>query len=189
MKCFWEGRGLNPDDFYHAYVNRSEADWDKLYADFDACVDWPSASFYYDLFQKYPDAKVILTVRSAESWYESVKRTIYQNALKRRVWKEDHPNYAYHRMASRTVMHGVIGDSEKFENKELVKKLYEEHIEEVKRVIPADRLLVMHLGQDSNWKTLCKFLNKPIPEGVPFPRTNDSDAFTKYFAPINANVE
>ena len=31
--------------------------------------------------ESYPEAKVILTIRDPESWYESVKETIYQSNL------------------------------------------------------------------------------------------------------------
>lgn len=40
------------------------------------------------------------------------------------------------------------------------------------RVTPSERLLEHRLG--SGWEPLCEFLGKPVPEGVPFPRVNDS---------------
>jgi hypothetical protein len=33
-------------------------------------VDWPGAPFYEKLMGRYSDAKVILTVREPEKWYE-----------------------------------------------------------------------------------------------------------------------
>lgn len=189
MKSFLEEPDNNPDDFLDAHDNRSEADWDKLYANYDACVDWTSAAFYLDFFKKYPNAEVILIVRDIESWYESVKKTIHQNALKQSPWKEDHPNYPFYRVTSRTILHGLIADPQQFEQKEMIKRFYDEHTEEVKRVIPAENLLVMRLGLDSNWETLCKFLDKPIPVGVSFPKRNNLEDFSKYFAPVNANIE
>ena len=33
--------------------------------------------FYRGLMEKYPEAKVILTVRDPESWYDSVRQTIH----------------------------------------------------------------------------------------------------------------
>ena len=34
--------------------------------------------YFRELMELYPDAKVILTVRDPETWYKSVKETIYQ---------------------------------------------------------------------------------------------------------------
>ena len=41
-----------------------------------ACVDWPFNVYYQELMRKYPNAKIILTVRdSADKWYESMMAT------------------------------------------------------------------------------------------------------------------
>ena len=40
----------------------SPSDWDRLFDGYQATVDWPGCSFYRELMQKYPEAKVILTV-------------------------------------------------------------------------------------------------------------------------------
>ncbi len=53
-------------------------DWDELFQDYQATVDFPSYRYYYQLLQYYPDAKVILTVRDPQAWYESALNTIYQ---------------------------------------------------------------------------------------------------------------
>ena len=36
--------------------------------------------------ESYPEAKVILTIRDPESWYESVKETIYQSNLEANIF-------------------------------------------------------------------------------------------------------
>jgi hypothetical protein len=51
-------------------------DWDEAFAGYCSAVDWPSAYFWREVSAHYPEAKVLLTVRSAESWYESMDRTI-----------------------------------------------------------------------------------------------------------------
>ena len=53
-------------------------DWNKLFAGYQATVDWPGCSFYAELMEVYPDAKVILTVRDPEKWHDSVVNSIYQ---------------------------------------------------------------------------------------------------------------
>jgi hypothetical protein len=52
-------------------------DWDTLFAGYQAAVDWPPCAFYQELLDRFPDAKVILTVRDADKWYESALQTIY----------------------------------------------------------------------------------------------------------------
>ena len=37
----------------------------------------PGCLFYRELLEKYPEAKVILTVRDPERWYDSAHQTIY----------------------------------------------------------------------------------------------------------------
>ena len=37
-------------------------DWDKVFAKFEAAVDWPAATYYQELAEHFPDAKVILSV-------------------------------------------------------------------------------------------------------------------------------
>ena len=48
-------------------------------------------------------------------------------------------------------------------------KTYKERIEEVKRVVPADKLLVFEVAD--GWEPLCKFLGVDVPD-VPFPAIN-----------------
>ena len=61
---------------WHAIGAGSEPDWDKVYDGFPAAVDFPTASYWRELTGHYPDAKVILTVRSADSWWKSASATI-----------------------------------------------------------------------------------------------------------------
>ena len=50
-------------------------------------------------------------------------------------------------------------------------RFYEDHVREVKRVVPATQLLCFQVKQ--GWSPLCEFLNVPEPSG-PFPRVNDT---------------
>src|SRR3954451_16498267 len=52
-------------------------DWDRFLGGYRATVDWPGAAFYEQLSEKYPDARVILTVRDPDRWYDSASATIY----------------------------------------------------------------------------------------------------------------
>jgi sulfotransferase family protein len=58
-------------------AREGRANWEELFQGYGGTVDWPGAAFYDELLERYPDAKVIPTVRDPERWYESVRGTIY----------------------------------------------------------------------------------------------------------------
>lgn len=53
---------------------------------------------------------------------------------------------------------------------------YNQHIEDVKAAVPADRLLVF--SADQGWGPLCEFLGVPTPETA-FPNVNDRKEIKK----------
>src|SRR5262245_27743220 len=44
-----------------------------------AMVDWPGSYFYKELMEAFPEAKVLLSVRSPESWAKSMRATIWDS--------------------------------------------------------------------------------------------------------------
>src|ERR671912_2545704 len=64
--------------FWISAWRREPADWDGVLGGYGAAVDWPACTFYEELMERHPDAKVILSVRDPELWYESVRNTIYE---------------------------------------------------------------------------------------------------------------
>jgi hypothetical protein len=61
-----------------AIMEGGKADWGALFNGYQSGADWPVAAYYKELIVAYPDAKVILTVRDPERWYESFSTTLYQ---------------------------------------------------------------------------------------------------------------
>src|SRR6185369_3613405 len=59
---------------WRALAGGTNAGWDTLFAGYRSCVDWPSAYYWRELIQVYPNAKVLLTYRSPESWWESFEK-------------------------------------------------------------------------------------------------------------------
>ena len=66
----------DPLVFENAYAHKTTPDWEKVFEDYDAAVDWPAAAFWKDLLQQYPDTKVILTTIDSEQWYTYVSKPI-----------------------------------------------------------------------------------------------------------------
>ncbi|KXZ45276.1 hypothetical protein GPECTOR_56g372 [Gonium pectorale] len=160
-------------------------DWQPIYGPggYTATVDWPSARFYKELFAANPNAKVILTVReSASKWYDSVLETIWQ-AGKIGMGVRPPPylvpffrTYTDHYTMVNEVIWGGTFQG-RIEDREYAIKVYEQHIAEVKRSIPADRLLVFQARE--GWGPLCQFLGQPVPD-VPYPNVNDAAEFHRF---------
>ncbi|KAF7724900.1 hypothetical protein EC973_000559 [Apophysomyces ossiformis] len=162
--------------FLRAYENpQEEHNWDEAYEGYTAAVDWPTASFVEPLMKKYPNAKVLLTVRDPDSWYRSVKNTIFQSLNIPRPGNK--PRDAdIQIMAKKVVLDGDISDPERFADEEAIKRKFIEHNEYIRKIVPPERLLEINLGE--GWDRLCKFLGKDIPE-EPYPNTNSTDEFRK----------
>ncbi|ORZ01265.1 P-loop containing nucleoside triphosphate hydrolase protein [Syncephalastrum racemosum] len=170
---------LNPNSephlFTEAYFHPEKADFDRIYQGFDAAVDWPTAAFYEPLMKKYPEAKVILSVRDAEGWYKSASNTIFKNVDGLPEGTPEHRVRAVE-MAKTVLCNGYFNGVESIKDKDYMVKRFNENTEEVKRKVPADRLLVFEVGE--GWDRLCEFLGKPIPD-VPYPNTNSTKEFTE----------
>ncbi|ORY95610.1 P-loop containing nucleoside triphosphate hydrolase protein [Syncephalastrum racemosum] len=169
-----------PEAFVEAYKHPDKpVDWDTLYEGFDAACDCPTTLFVERLANAYPDAKVILIERDSESWYNSMYHTGHQGLLL--SVDPVAPEHVKKTLdMSRTLLwDGAIANADRFSDKEAMKKMYEAHNENIKKVIPAERLLVVQLGQ-FGWKELCDFLDKPVPD-VPYPHGNTTAEFQKNF--------
>jgi hypothetical protein len=76
-------------------------------------------------------------------------------------------------MLDRVVWDGTFGG--RFGDRDHAIGVFERHNEEVKRSVPADRLLVYEVKD--GWRPLCEFLGVPVPEDKPFPHLNDTEEF------------
>jgi len=154
----------------------AEGDEDCLEAAFDgfrSTVDWPGTYFWRELTARHPDAKVILTVRDPDEWYESAARTIYTAATMPRPVES--PSMAACRaMLDATVWEGTFGG--RFDDREATIELFENHNAAVRAEIEPDRLLEYEVTE--GWQPLCEFLDVPVPD-APFPRLNDTATFTE----------
>lgn len=146
-------------------------DWRSFLADYRACVDWPACTFYRELMDAFPDAKVLLSVRDPERWYESARETIYTlNAITPRWLRQVAPPLRAILGTAQPIWDKVFDG--RFHDKAHAIAVFEAHVAEVKRVVPPERLLVYEVTQ--GWEPLCEFLGVPVPD-EPFPRLNDRE--------------
>ena len=141
------------------------ADWDRLFAGYNSCVDWPSAHSWRELIQVYPEAKVILTYRSPESWWESFEKTILVGISR----ASDAASLGVTLIRDQ-VFSGKPGD------RELALERYRANVEAVKAHVPKERLLVHDLGD--GWEPLCRHLGAPVPS-EPYPSRNNAGEFKR----------
>ena len=157
-------------ELWQAAAEGQPIDWDELFTGYNATVDWPACAFYQQLMQAYPAAKVLLTVRDPQSWYESTRNTIYQAGR----MSPDSPDTAdRRRMINTLIWQGTFGGA--FEDKQRAISIFERHIEEVKDRVPGARLLVYDVNE--GWEPLCRFLHVAVPADKPFPHLNETSAF------------
>jgi hypothetical protein len=154
-----------------AAATRGETvDWDALFADYVATVDWPGGAFWPELTAQYPEALVLLSVRKdADAWWKSASQTIFI-AMEQQP-PDDDPMRAWYDM--------VVGLIEKrftpdFRNEDAAKAAYEKHNAAVRAAVPAERLLEWQPGD--GWEPICDRLGIAVP-AEPFPHVNSTDEF------------
>jgi hypothetical protein len=163
----------NPDHLEQwTKATRGEpVDWPALFAGYRASVDWPSCNFWELQLEAFPDAKVILSERDPERWYDSVMNTIYPSSRKARD-SADPAMKPWVEMAFELIWDGTFHG--RIEDREHAIDVYLAHNEYVKKQAPRDRLLVFEPSQ--GWEPLCEFLGCPVPD-EPYPRVNTTEEF------------
>lgn len=150
---------------WRAHARGDSPGWDQLFAGYQSCVDWPSAHYWRELIQIYPDAKVLLTYRSPESWWESFSKTIVEG-----IARSTDPESLGIALVSKQVFGGKAAD------RAHAIAVYQANVDAVKATVPAHRLLVHNLGD--GWEPLCRHLGVPVPT-VPYPSRNTTNDFRR----------
>ena len=162
----------NPEasGYWEAAADGEPVDWEEVFAGYGSTVDWPSATFYRRLADAYPNAKVILTERDPEAWFESTQATIFSRHIR------DDTDDEWQRMFLK-----VIGDlfDRRMTDKDKLIEVYNRHNEEVRRTIAPERLLVYQVSE--GWGPLCAFLGVDVPD-EPMPKVNSTDEFRQHLA-------
>ena len=156
--------------YWEAAADGKAVDWEEVFAGYGSTVDWPSATFYKQLADAYPDAKVILTDRDPEGWFASTQATIFSRHFR------DDTDDPWQRMVLK-----VIGDlfDRRMTDKDKLIEVYERHNDQVRRTIAPERLLDYQVSQ--GWEPLCAFLGVDVPD-EPMPKVNSTDDFRQHLA-------
>jgi len=165
----------NPEQIpYWSAAARGEIpDWDDVFVNYQSAVDWPSVRYWREITSHYPEAKIVLSVRDRENWFESVHKTIYPAMCEREnIGPGDRRDMLD--MAYETVVEQTFGGRMDDQNHAI--SIFDAHIKEVQGSFDAERLLTYEISE--GWQPLCEFLGVPIPD-IPMHRTNTTKEFNE----------
>lgn len=164
-------------------VDGGKPDWERIFGRAASTCDWPSARYWRELSDYYPQSKVILTVRDPDVWVQSMRET---------VWGMYHGDSVTHYVCrARAVLDSdwrrfmalmthitwdpqtgaLPGDTSTDEG---LAGAMERWNDTVKRTVPSERLLVWDPRE--GWEPLCALLEVDAP-AQPLPRVNDTASF------------
>lgn len=150
---------------------------------FDAIVDLPTALYFKELNEKFPNCKFILTTRKdSEVWFRSfeimVKSIDQVTNMGGNFMRHVHQLAIYSRWLNAVVTKNTgvlkvpVGRTLPHPNKESSIASYEEHNTAVRNTIPAERLLEYSVNE--GWLPLCEFLDVTECPTKQFPKENSS---------------
>ena len=160
---------------WDTYPKGATPDWDQAFSGFQSAVDWPSTYYWQDIARHYPDAKVLLTLRSAESWWASYSNTVLNHITSLKgsgSWVDN--------MITQAIMQGHPDD------RDTAIAAFNANNAQVRALVPRERLVVHELGD--GWGPLCDAFGLPTP-AEPYPVTNSTADFQAFHAARNATAK
>ena len=157
-----------------------------------ATTDAPCVNFSDDLLEAYPSVKVILATRDPDAWLRSIENCFYRilqdpwframEVLDKVRWGLLAGYIAHRSVQGRIGLHGqllraILTDWTRpghWQDRAALRTTLLDHWEHIREVVPKEQLLEIDI-QSLNWKPICEFLEKPIPEGD-FPKINEGDS-------------
>jgi hypothetical protein len=165
-RCYHMSEVLKNPEWTNDWINVAEGNvnWDKIFRGYSATVDNPGCNYWKELASYYPDAKVILTVRDANSWFDSTNETIHSVEFAGFI-----KNSPFGEMVQKTIW-DVMGN--RMQDREYMVEFFTKRSAEIISSIASERLLVYKISD--GWEPLCEFLDVAVPN-LDFPRINSRD--------------
>ena len=178
---YLEHRDFHANEWRDIYCHGKQPNFASMYQDVDVVIGQPASFWYEEIFEAFPDSKVILSVRSGsdEDWAESWSKQceISHNpdfSTKVAIRWLSSANHRKEWQLLDMISVATFGSLNP-KSKNLFKKKYREHNERAQAVIPKEKLLIYNVKQ--GWKPLCEFLGEEEPDQV-FPLLNVSGSFS-----------
>jgi hypothetical protein len=158
-------------------------EWTRIFGEARSTVDWPSARYYRELMEHYPEAKILLSVRDAEDWVPSMRETVWgifhgESLLRHLCDARARLDPLWRRYTA--LMGQMTWDDEvgvlagETSTDAGLAAVMERWNQTVRDTVPADRLLVWNPRE--GWDPLCDFLEVEVPT-EPLPCLNDTKSF------------
>ncbi len=158
-------RPADPDVWGDAYEGQMP-NWEAFFDDYLAAVDWPSAPFWRELSEAFPEAPILLSVRDSDSWWKSASNTIFIAVA--RYFAPDAPDDGWTRMGRGMMTRFTPA----WQDEAAAKAAYEAYNDNVRAMAPADRLVEWRPGD--GWEPICSALGLAVPDH-PFPHANTTE--------------
>jgi hypothetical protein len=151
-------------------------DWEAIFDGFASTVDWPACTFWRELAEAYPDAKVLLSQREATGWHKSVMNTIYRAITSVPDEATEGAAVTSLTMATDLVLRRTFDG--KLADADYAIEVFNRHNQAVRDAIAPERLLVYEPGQ--GWEPLCEFFGVSVPD-TDYPHANTTESFQQLF--------
>jgi hypothetical protein len=151
---------------WHAAARGEPVDWPALMKGFASAVDWPVGSFWPELAAAFPDALILLSTRSAESWWASASATIFPASTRpeiaRTPWNEMWMELCRSRFTTALTDRAACIAA------------FERHNADARARASKARFLEWRASD--GWAPLCRALAVAVPD-EPFPHANSKEEF------------
>jgi hypothetical protein len=164
------------------FVGGKPLDFEQAFEGYRSQVDWPGARVWRESAERYPRAKMILTIRDPDEWFDSVQGTIAPFLASRGTNDNAHAD-AIAAMAHKLIAEAIFDN--RLSDRDHAIKVFNAHIAEVQAIIPASRLLTFDVRE--GWGPLCAFLGVPVP-AISFPKLNSSRQFVDNWDSLNESA-
>jgi hypothetical protein len=152
-------------------VRGEDVQWETLFEGYSATVDWPACAFWREIACANPDAPILLSTRdSAQTWWTSFEQTIVV-ALQGPMISDQPDLRRGQEMVLELFTEHFTPD---FADREAAIAAYERQCDDVRREVPAARLIEWQTGE--GWEPICAALGVPVPS-IPFPHENAAGDF------------
>lgn len=157
----------NPAQLPHwqALARGETPNWNTVFSGYRSQVDWPGARYWRELAAFYPEARIILTVRDPDEWYDSFSATILK--LMEQRGHIDNPH-----VSSLVDMGHVLIEEGEFDgrihDRDYAIAMFNKRTADVQAAFPSSRLLTFDVRE--GWDPLCRFLGVEVP-AISFPRS------------------
>jgi Sulfotransferase domain len=176
-RCYHMSEVLKNPEFTKDWINAAEgnADWDRIFSGYSATADNPACNYWKELAAWYPDAKVILTIRDADKWFDSTNETIHSVEFAGFM-----KNSPFGEMVQKTIWDRM---ENRMQNREYMVRFFTDRSAEIMASIAPERLLVYQVSD--GWGPLCEFLDVHVPD-MEFPRINSRNETKELLANLMA---